>query len=181
MLHRSTKSRAALPPLEKRSLKAKGKNIAKTALRTLVKAAASRGAAGSWPLDRLRGIAFYDSEQDVLITQLSSFDAARQAVSGIRDFIARFGAAEATRIVLQFVYGYFGRVESLRYERAAFEALWLDFAAEVKEASWMYRGIANIRNFTSQNLYLDLGDGITVRGRNFAELTALGFGGAVLE
>jgi len=136
--------------------------------------------ANNLPPDRLRGIAFYDTERDSRFTSLAPFDAARQAVTKIPIFIARFGLGEAGRIVLQFVYEYFARVDDPRFEKAAFEALWVDFTAEIQEANWVYRGVANIRNFTSQFLHLDLDDGIAIRGRNFNELTSLGFGAAVL-
>jgi len=43
------------------------------------------------------------------------------------------------------------------------------------------RGLADVRNFTSDNLLLDLGDGIVIRRRNFANLTTLGFVPSILE
>lgn len=110
---------------------------------------------------------------------MRSFDAARQAAIKIPNFIPRFGTGEASRAVLQPVYEYFGHIDSARYERDAFETQWLDFTVELQEVNWVYRGIANVRNFTSETIYVDLGNELAIRGRNFAELTPL-VGAAVL-
>ena len=82
---------------------------------------------------------------------------------------------------MQFVYQYFARVDSIRFEEAAFEGLWCDFTAEIQDAYWVVRGVANLRNFNSDGLLHDLGDGVTIRGRDPADLASLGFGAPVWE
>ena len=95
--------------------------------------------------------------------------------------MARFDADDATRVVLQFVYEYFRRVDNLRYDEGVFEALWFDFIAEVQDPDWVSRAVANVRNLKSENRRIDFGDGVTISARNFEELTSLGFSSAVLE
>jgi|SRR2546426_9029321 len=146
-------------------------------LQALVEEAATKGL----PLDRLRGVAFCDTEKDAQLTSLNSFRSAEQAVIRIPNFVARIGADNVTRTVLQFVYQYFARVDNARYEKAVFKTLWEDFTGEIDNPQWLTRGIANVRYFTSENQHLALGDGITIRGRNFAELASLGFSHATLD
>jgi hypothetical protein len=59
--------------------------------------------------------------------------------------------------------------------------LWSDFEAEMQEAHWIYRGVANVRNFESETLLISLGDGVTIRGRSETELAGLGFGPAIWD
>jgi hypothetical protein len=138
-------------------------------------------AAGGFALEKMRGTTSADMSRDAQITSLASFDKAKRAVASIPDFAARFGTQESTRVVLQFVYQYFAGVGSVGYEQAAFEALWAAFTAELEDPRWVTRGVANVKNFTSDNLNLDLGDGIAIRGRSFAALASLGFAPAILE
>ncbi len=149
----------------------------KNPIQTLVEEAAASGL----PLDRLRGVAFFDAEKDSRLTSLKSFGSADLAVAQIQHFVARFGAENVTRAVLQFVYQYFARVDTVRYEQAIFNTLWADFTAEIDNPQWLTRGIANVRKFTSQNLHLALEDGIAIRGRSFAELAALGIDQVILN
>ena len=135
---------------------------------------ASRATSNGVPLDRLHGTAFLDMSRDAQITALPSFEKALQAIISVPDFVTRFGAQEARRAVLQFVYQYFTRADNIRYEEAAFESLWEDFTAEVQDPRWVTRGLANVRNFASNSFHLDLGDGIVIKGRNFDDLASLG-------
>jgi hypothetical protein len=155
--------------------------VAKSAIRTLLEDVVSTMLTKSMPLDKLRGIALFDPERDAVVSSLSSFDAARQSVTDIPNFIGRFGTEAATRIVLQFGYQYFKRVDSIQFQEAAFEGLWCDFTAEIQDAYWVVRGVANVRNFHSESLLMDLGDGITIRGRSPDDLASLGFDAAVWE
>lgn len=154
---------------------------AKDAIRALLGEVTSTMLTKSVPLDKLRGIALFDPERDAILTSLRSFDAARQTVTDIPHFVGRFGAEAATRIVLQFAYQYFQRVDSIQFQEAAFETLWCDFTAEIQDSYWVVRGVANVRNFDSENHLIDLGDGITIRGRSNTDLASLGFGTAVWE
>ena len=56
---------------------------AKNQMRTLVEDAASMAAVNDLPIDRLRGVALYNPARDAPLTSLSSFDAAKQAVTKI--------------------------------------------------------------------------------------------------
>src|SRR5258708_15528716 len=122
---------------------------AKNAVRTLVEEVASMAVNNGLPLDKLRGVALYDVGKDAALSSLPAFDSAKQAVTKIPNFIGRFGSEDA-RVVLQFVYQYFSRIDSIRYEDASFEGLWCDFTAEVQDAYWVGRGVANLRNFDSE-------------------------------
>jgi hypothetical protein len=149
----------------------------KNDIQTLVKQAAGTGL----PLDRLRGIAFYDMEKDAQLTSLKSFGGAQLAITQLPNFVARFGAENAPRVALQAVYEHFARVDSPRCDEAVFETLWADLTAEIDNAQWLTRGIANVRSFTSENSHLALDDGIAIRGRNFGELATLGFSQTILD
>ena len=83
--------------------------------------------------------------------------------------------------MLQLVYQYFRRVLVVQYDETQFEKLWCDFFAEVQDACWIARGVANLRNFQSQENRIDLRDGVTIRGRSQAELASLGFEKPVWE
>ena len=150
---------------------------AKNDIQTLIE----EGIASGLPLDQLRGFAFYDMEKDARLTSLRSFGSAEAAITGVPHFGSRLGAENAKRVALQFVYQYFARVDSARYEEAVFESLWEDFTAELDNPQWLTRGIANVRNFTSANHPLALDDGISIRGRSFADLGALGINRATLD
>jgi hypothetical protein len=154
---------------------------AQNEFQALVGETTSMAAASGLTLDKLRGTALSDMSRDAQITSLASFDKAKQAITSIPDFVTRFGTQETTRVILQFVYQYFAGVNSVRYEEPAFEALWAAFTEELQEPRWVTRGVANVRNFTSDNLNLDLGDGIAIRGRDFAALASLGFVPVILE
>ena len=150
-------------------------------LQSLIQETASMAVDKGIPLDKLQGTAFSDTSRDAPITALGPFGKATQAITSIPDFVVRFGAQQVTRTLLQFVYQYFAHVESIQYEEAAFEALLADFMAEIQEPRWVTQGLANVRNFASNNLHLNLGDGIAIRGRNFADLASLGFGRPILD
>jgi hypothetical protein len=85
----------------------------------------------------------------------------------------------STRVVLQFLYQYFRRVETIKFDEAEFEALWEDFLFElIEEPNWLYRAVSNLRCFRTERSaleILDLGDGVTIRGRSSDELKSLGF------
>ncbi len=153
----------------------------KSEVQTLLTDAATMGVDRGLAVDRLRGTAFFDTERDELLTSLPSFEAARLAVINIPNFSERIGSEEAKRIVLQLAYQYFERVYTVEYQEAAFEALWRDFMAEIQDANWRVRGVANIRNFHSESHPIDLVDGVAIRGRSRTDLASLGFDAAVWE
>jgi Apea-like HEPN len=104
---------------------------------------------------------------------------AKAAILEIPNFVGRFGTGAAERIVLQLIYQYFERAAAVQYDEAQFKQLWCDFIAEVQDAYWIARGVANLRNFQSQANRIDLGDGVTIRGRSQTDLASLGFEEAV--
>ncbi len=151
----------------------------KDSLRALI-AEVSATADSKWKL-QLRGVAMYDSQKDAKLTPLPTFGPATEAIISIPNFIGRYGAESARRIVLQFIYQYFARVDVPVYDQTNFDALWADFDAEMQEAYWVARGVVNIRNFHSESVFLNLGDGVTIRGRDDEDLASLGFGPGILE
>lgn len=150
---------------------------AKNAVRTLVEEAIATGL----PLHRLRGVALLDQSRDAPLVALTSFNVAAQAITAIPNFVERFGEGAASRVALQFVYQYFKCLDSVRHVEATFDALWVDFTAELANANWLTRGVANLRNFVSDSHPLDLGDGITIRGRSDTDLALLGFDAGIWE
>ncbi len=152
-------------------------SVAKEAVRKLLEEVIARNPA----LGQLHGIAFFDTQRDAVITSLGAFDQAKHAVTDLPNFVGRFGTEAGDRIVLQFVYQYFNRVNSVRFDDDQFEALWCDLVAEIEDAHWIVRGVANLRNFDCEAHPVDLGDGISIRGRSRSELASLGFDDTVWE
>src|SRR5260370_5077559 len=87
---------------------AEGKG-AKIALRQLVKDTVKMGQTAGLSLSELQGIALYDMRKDEKIQALESFATAVSKTINLPHFVESFGADEAPRIALQFVYQYFER------------------------------------------------------------------------
>ncbi len=136
---------------------------------------------GEPSLDQVRGVALFDVERDSTIRAVNSFSTAAIAVGGLPHFAERFGTHASERIVLQFVYQYFRRVAAVRFDDQQFEKLWDDLVAEVQNAVWTSRGVANLRCFQSDLNQIDLGDGVTIRGRSQSDLATLGFDESVWQ
>lgn len=153
-------------------------DTAKDLAHTLLTEASAMAVDQKLPINELRGTAFFDMERDARFTNLTSFATTASALLTIPNFETRYGAAEANRILLQIIYGYFRRADSVQVNDDTFTELWHDFSAEMKETHWVYRGVANLRHFDKEGSpleVLELGDGITVRGRSRTDLTSLGF------
>jgi hypothetical protein len=88
----------------------------------------------SLPLDEIRGVALFNPIRDERFTALSSFPATVEMVTTLPNFAARLGNDNSTRVVLQFLYQYFRRVETIKFDEAEFEALWEDFLFELIES-----------------------------------------------
>lgn len=134
------------------------------------------------PLDALRGTAFFDPTRDERLTSLASFARTAEIVATLPHFGSRYGYDSRIRILLQFIYQYFTRIDAVRFDKATFDVLWDDFLSELDETHWMHRGIANLRCFRTDGSPLqpiDLGDGMIIRGRVRAELRSLGFDEAI--
>jgi hypothetical protein len=154
---------------------------AKIALRQLIKDTVKMGQAGGLSLSELRGIALYDLRKDEKIQALESFATAASKIVNLPHFVESFGASEAGRITLQFVYQYFGRGHVMSYSDEVFEITYDDLLEELESPVWIFRGVANVRYFTSDvdDIYLD--DGVTIRGRSPADLASLGFGTTIWD
>jgi hypothetical protein len=152
-----------------------GAEPAKGSVRAFVDQAVSAATLNDVPLTELQGIALFNSMRDARLTSLDTYDGATQDIASTPGFTERFGIEASPRIVLQFAYQYFARIDSVRYDEATFEGLWLVFLEEVQEPNWTFRAVGNLRNFASETLLIDLGDGVTIRGRSPEDLRSLGF------
>lgn len=151
----------------------------KNVYRAFVEAVVSQANRNSWGVNDLRGIALYNPERDTRVQSVPEFHTIVECISGLPLVVARFGAATAHRLALQLVYEYFRRVDTLRLDERVIERVWGDFMSELEDSNWTTRGVANLRNFTSDVYPIDLGDGVALRGRDFEELKSMGFGGAL--
>jgi hypothetical protein len=153
---------------------------AKRELRGLVEAATEAVEVSGRGIERFRGIALYDSVKDETFTSLATFTEAESAVASLSLVQERYGGGAAALVTLQFVYEWLKRLAEPRFDERAFEHLWEDFGAELDEPDWVFRAVANVRRFTAEGGPFDLGYGVSVRGRSFEELSALGFDDAIL-
>lgn len=129
----------------------------------------------STELQRLRGIAFFDTQKDSFITSLPQFCIAETGVRELEQVRKQYGAEESHRIVLQFVYQYFKRTNEILIDDSLLDSLWSDFVAELNTPVWITRAVTNLRNFHCEDHYIDLGDGVAIYGRSQEVLTDLGF------
>lgn len=118
-------------------------------------------------------IVCFDSSKDELITCCQSFADAVSSVSQVPEVIERFGSSNSHRIVVQFVFNACGIYATNGSKSDAFEKTFQKFKDESETDHWTYRAIANVQNFESNDLPLELDDGITLRARAFEELPAL--------
>jgi hypothetical protein len=154
---------------------------AKESFLVLIESVVSAAARASRPLRELRGIAFFDTQRDGFIDTRPEFTAAVANAIELPLFRERFGSDAGTRVCLQFVYQYFDRVQEVSFVRPVVEALWADLISELENPFWITRGVANVTHFNSNHLRIQLGDGLSIRGRNFDELRSMGFSGYVLQ
>lgn len=154
---------------------------ARPALRTLSLAAVERIRESGLSIDRFRGIAFYDTAKDEIFTSLDAFQAAEQSIASISLLEERYGAGEVRRLTLQFIYQLLARLDEPEFDENVFESLWVDFLAELDEPEWVFRAVANVRYVTAEGASFDLGDGVSIRGRSFDDLSELGFSEAELQ
>jgi len=154
---------------------------AKKAFQVTVAAAAAASLAHDWPPDALRGIALYNSRNDRQLIALEAFPDLVEALADMPVVTSLLGRQEATRIALQLIYEYFRAVHEPRVDETAMNDTWANFCAELEKPNWITRGVANLRNFTCELVTLDLGDGVSIRGRDCDELQSLGFAPQVLE
>jgi Apea-like HEPN len=154
---------------------------AKIALQQLVKDTVKMGQTAGLSLSELRGIAFYDMRKDEKIHALQSFATAVSKIVDLPRFVESFGADAAPRVALQFVYQYFERGHVMSYSKETFESTYDVLIKELESPVWIVRGVANVRYFMSDVHHIDLGDGVTIRGRSPVDLISLGFGTAIWD
>lgn len=132
-----------------------------------------------------RGAALFNPVRDSIFQSLPSYDPAKDAICAVPLVADRYGKKDAAgdRLTLQFVYQLFPRTSRLGGGEDV-RRLWRRFLAELKAPDWVYRGIANLRNFaldTNVSVPLHLGEGVTIRGRSPDALRSLGFSDATLD
>ncbi len=148
----------------------------KEKLRALAEQAVLRIVEADLALEYFSGAsALLDTERDRIITELPAFEDARTALSVLPLVERRYGVAESNRLALQFVYGFLGRLAEPTFDPDVFESTWQAFWEELSEPEWTWLGLANLQNFRSESTFLDLGDGITIRGRSFEKLAQMGW------
>src|SRR5215213_426579 len=133
--------------------------------------------ASDYPLEYFGGkSAVLDQERDQIVTELPTFEGARAALDALPMVQERYGSAPRSEwLALQFVYGFLGDLSEPTFDHAVFESTWEAFWKELSEPEWTWLGLANLQNFRSESILLDLGHGITIRGRSFEELAEMGW------
>jgi hypothetical protein len=156
-------------------------DAAKQRFGTLIAAICRTFAGNGLPIERLRGIALYDSSKDRLIKSLGEFGQLANELANINRVQTIYGREQSERLALQLVYEYFKRTEEVRLDEALLESVWKHFTAELQTSCWTTRGVANLRYFVADSLEIKLGDGITILGRDPELLESLGFGPGVWD
>jgi len=127
-------------------------------------------------------IALYDARVDQHFISLEEFPLAEQALCGLGIFRDRFGENACKRVALQFVYEILSRIDQPVFEARIFEDYWSSFWEEIENPDWTYFVVTNLNNFQGDFSDVDMGDGITIRGRSFDHLrNLLGWGDFELE
>ena len=152
-------------------------SLLKEALHVLAIQAVQRVAETSLALEYFSGAtAFYDTERDSIVAELPSFEDTVKALGSLPFVPERYGdEPEWRRLALQFIYGFLGNLSEPAFDSGIFETTWEAFWQELSEPEWTWLGLANLQNFRSESMLLDLGDGVTIRGRVFAELAEMGW------
>jgi hypothetical protein len=159
----------------------------KANLRVLAEQATQQVAADERPLDYFAGAtAIYDTRRDQAITELPAFEDARTALGALQVVQERYGPSPDwepvwERLTLQFVYGFLDNLSEPIFDPGVFETSWEAFWQELLEPEWTWLGVANLQNFRSESMLLNLGDGISIRGRSFEELAGMGWSEHRLE
>jgi len=136
-------------------------------------------------VENFRGLALRNEPRDAIFKPLPSYEAAKDAISAVPMVAERYGTRDLAgdRLTLQFIYQLFPRA-STRGVGEDMRRLWRRFIAELQVPIWVYRGVANLRNFEVERNVPDplgLEDGVTIRGRSFEALGSLGFNKFTLD
>jgi Apea-like HEPN len=155
--------------------------VVKEQLGLLVSAAVASAASAGRELRQVRGTALYDSRKDSQVASLEPFAAVEAGIRDLPLVVERYGVNQSHRIALQLVYEYFARANRLVSDLAFVGALWADFVAELEAPAWLTRFVTNLRHFHSEDSHVELGDGVSICGRDPARLADLGFANGILE
>lgn len=153
----------------------------KEKLRALVDEVITEATARGGSLDALRGIALYDTQKDRKISSLTSYGPAVESIASNPLVEERYGGLNAPRLALMFVYEVGKLLESVDFEEDRFEGVWQDFLDELNDPEWVFRGLANMRNFETDEDPIDFGDSVSIQGRSLEALPRLGFDQWVLR
>ncbi len=153
----------------------------KKPLERLLNAVVEKAVTEGLDLRRLRGVALYDSQKDSFIKALPEFAVVESGIKDLDQVRAQYGIEQSSRITLQLVYEYFARTNAISVDCALLEKLWADFVTELDIPVWRTRGVTNLRHFQLEDLHVDLGDGVSIHGRNPDVLASLGFQGEIWE
>jgi Apea-like HEPN len=147
----------------------------------LLAAAVTGATASGLELRQLQGIALYDGIKDSFVVPLEPFASVEAGLRQIALVQERYGVDQSHRITLQLVYEYFARAKAIHIDSATVDSLWNDFVAELESPAWLTRCVTNLRHFHCGTFHIDLGDGVSILGRDPAALSALGFSDAIQE
>ena len=153
----------------------------RTQIGLLLAAVATAAAHTGLGLRQVRGVALYDSRKDTFVTSLEPFAGVEAGIRELPMVHERYGVDQSHRIALQLVYEYFARANDMVVDSALVDALWADFNAELESPVWLARCVTNLRHFQCDDLHVELGDGVSIHGRDPDVLTGLGFSNGVQE
>jgi hypothetical protein len=131
------------------------------------------------------GVALRNQARDAIFEPLPSYEAAKDAICAVQLVAERYGSRDEAgdRLTLQFIYQLFPRTSTLGLGEDM-RRLWRRFLAELSVPVWVYRGVANLRNFAVERDVPDpirLKEGVTIRGRAFEALGSMGFNKFTLD
>ena len=153
----------------------------KIQLGSLLSAAVEAALSTGKELQQVCGIALYDSRKDLFITSLEPFATVESGIRELELVNERYGVQQSHRIALQLVYEYFARSKGVLINPASVDALWDDFVAELESPVWVTRSVTNLRHFQCDDLHVELGDGVSIYGRDSSVLARLGFTDGIWE
>ncbi len=113
------------------------------------------------------GIAYYDTARDEPIIEVATFAGAVATLQADPSVALAYGAESAERLAIQFVYNTFRLLDAGTDLPTAFEAIWSALEAETSNPNWTFAAVANLNSFTFDGDVVDLGHGVTIRGRSF--------------
>lgn len=120
-----------------------------------------------------RARALHDTELDSVVTALSGFQEATTLISESSALREHIEPADASRIVLQFVYDFLGNSTN-EFDESMFHRVWTSFKDETRRSEWRFLTICNLDGFSAEGT-VRLDDGVVIRTRAHDELLAQGF------